>query len=194
MVCKCMQPDNNDGSSAYGAAAQEKTWHRHRSTYLLGWNASSWMATRLPRGNGSYCQRRSRLGWLYGPTKTCPRCDEREGSGVCPAPGSLADFLRSFEHVFVMCEGHRCARHISGYWPLNVSIKPFDTEDFNRMLAHQLSPPVAHALGLAPQRAASRRAVPSATAHRLLVLLAHLTVVQEAARRGSRNILIMESV
>lgn len=157
------------------------TWsfRAQTSTYLRGW--TSW-AVRESRSNDSYCERRFRMGWQHGPTPTCPRCDEKPAANVCPPPGTLSDFVRSFGHAFVLCHSHTCARHLSGYWPVDLDLEIFDAAVFNRRLARKFGPAVAHALGLTrPGRRALKSrfaAGAGATAHRVLVLLAHLEIVR----------------
>ena len=175
----------------------EPTWTNRadRSTYLLGDWQQSW--TREPRANSSYCDQRFELGWRFGPTKTCPRCAEIPVANICPPPGTLSDFVQSFAHAFVLCHAHSCARHLSGYWPLDVQLEIFDALKYNRGLARTVGPAVAHALGLtAPGRRALKshsRTADAAAAHRVLVLLAHLEIVHIAARRGLANVIIIEA-
>lgn len=175
--------------------AEPAGWHfrAERSHYLLGWSAAAW--TKEPRANASHCQRRFRMGWRTGPTKTCPKCADVVGANVCPRPGTLSDFVRSFEHAFVLCHAHQCARHMSGYWPLSLTIEPFDVGVFNQGVARLVGPTVAHALGLTRpgRRALQRVDSHAAAAHRVLVLLAHLEIVTIAARRNLTNVLVLES-
>ena len=118
----------------------------------------------LPRGD---CSNETKT---RSPTATCPRCDEVPGAGVCPAPGSLADFALLFNRTYILCSGHvrpvhrpnglnspprsNCERHRGGYWPeeLHRRIRVFDHTQLNQRFARLAGPTAAVALGIVGQK------------------------------------------
>lgn len=93
----------------------------------------------------------------------CPRCQEVPGAGVCPAPGTLSDFVLSFNHTYVLCFGPAtCPRHRRGYWPRAVHerMTVIDGRDLDRALARRVGPRVAAILGIDAAAAAATAAAP----------------------------------
>ena len=87
----------------------ERRWHS--PYYWDGWDAPGSNLTSLPRGK---CPTGS------PPSIECPRCQENPRAGACPEPGPMADLMRLFPRVLIICGGFECARHAGGYWPQDV--------------------------------------------------------------------------
>lgn len=151
-----------------------------------------------PRGNCVDAERRR--VW----SDTCPRCQEVPGAGVCPAPGTLADFMLLFNHTYVMCFGpETCPRHRYGYWPIEVHrrMTVIDGHDLDRKLARRLGPHLAAWLGISPSPHGSilgQSSIGEAPGwvrtlrHRVVALLSTLKVVDLARAAGLPNELVLE--
>ena len=73
----------------------------------------------------------------------CPRCEEVRGAGVCPAPGSLTDFMILFNVTYILCFGSSCKRHHYGYWPpvVHERMVVFDGKNIDIEIAKKLPIP-----------------------------------------------------
>ena len=139
------------------------------------------------------CNKRKKfLRWDNGPTKVCPRCDERPGAGICPAAGTLSEFVQLFDRAVVICRGVTCARHESGYWPVDLEIDILNVDEFNHELASHSHPRVAAALGLVSSPMVKSHWAETIR-HRVLGLLAHLTAVLTSRARNHSNVVVFES-
>ena len=87
----------------------ERRWHS--PYYWDGWDAPGSNLTSISRGK---CPTGS------PPSIECPRCQENPRAGACPEPGPMADLMRLFPRVLIICGGFECARHAGGYWPQDV--------------------------------------------------------------------------
>ena len=90
----------------------ERRWHS--PYYWDGWDAPGSNLTSLTRGQ---CPAGS------PPSIVCPRCQENPRAGACPEPGPMADLMRLFPRVLIICGGFECARHAGGYWPQDVQVR-----------------------------------------------------------------------
>ncbi len=151
----------------------------------------------VPRGNCVDAERKR--VW----SDTCPRCQEVPGAGVCPAPGTFADFMMLFNHTYVLCFGPgTCPRHRYGYWPREVHrrMTVIDGHDLDRKLARRLGPHLAALLGISSSHASTleRRSIRQAPPwvrtlrHRIIALLSTLTIVDLARAAGRPNVLVLE--
>ena len=156
--------------------------------------SSSASSVFVPRGD---CARAERQRvW----SETCPRCQEIAGAGVCPAPGTLADFALLFNKTFVLCYGKAtCPRHRKGYWPqqLHERMSVYDGRDLDRILGHRVGLRVAALLGIAggaprTREAKALRESLKIVRHRVLALLASLKMVEMAHDEGLSNVLVLE--
>ena len=136
---------------------------------------------------------------------TCPRCQEVPGAGVCPAPGTLSDFVLLFNRTFVLCFGDAtCPRHRGGYWPRAVHerMSVIDGHDLDRKLAEHVGDRAAAMLGILPPDRASasdilnlKRKAPDwlrIVRHRVLALLATLKIIELAHAANLPNVLVLE--
>ena len=134
---------------------------------------------------------------------TCPRCQEVAGAGVCPAPGTLSDFMLLFNRTFVLCFGSEtCPRHERGYWPRAVHerMTVIDGKTLDARLSRHLGPKGAALLGILASNAtvAAHRHKKKApywvriARHRVLALLATLKVIEQARAANLQNALILE--
>lgn len=169
-------------------------WKKQHSTYLCDFDTKIFRDERKPRDDEECKKRKKLLGWDNGPTRVCPRCDEKRGAGICPGAGTLSDFLHLFDRAVVICSGVACARHYSGYWPLDLNIEVLDVENVNRNLSSISHPRVAEALGIGmPETRLKRRSRwEETTRHRVLGLFAHLTAVLSTSPNQS-NVAVVES-
>ncbi len=183
--------------------APSTTWDyvSQRSTYLHNHHNERSDGRRAPPRDDKECERRRKtLDWQRGPSRRCPRCDEKPGAGVCPSPGSLVDFIKLFDRAVVICRGVACVRHRFGYWPGDLDLDVLDVDDFNKNLASRSHPRVARALGISDDdysSSSSKQLLAShwakAARHRVLNLFAHLSVVVASRARNDRNVLVLES-
>lgn len=91
----------------------------------------------MTRGNCVEAERRR--VW----SESCPRCQDVPGAGVCPAPGTLENFMLLFNRTYVLCfSPETCRRHRRGYWSPEVHARMtvFDGHDLDKKL---LLPPRA---------------------------------------------------
>lgn len=121
---------------------------------------------------------------------------------MCPEPSPLAQLMRLFPRVLVICGSFECARHSGGYWPHDVQdrITLVRFELVNRRLAARIGGALAAELGIAEPAiipVGHRARLSSGTRRRLkeriLPLAAHLHAVSLAADSGAVSTLILES-
>lgn len=112
----------------------------------------------------------------------------------------MADLMRLFPRVLIICGGFECARHAGGYWPQDVQarIRLVRFEPVNRRLAAELGQGLSAELGIGPALAGApppRLGAVWQTAQqkRLLPLAAHLHAVALAAEEGASRVMILES-
>ena len=161
------------------------------SPYLKGWDAQGSNFSQLLRGA---CPEKAL------PSRECPRCEERERAGVCPAPATIADLLALTPRVHVLCIKEECARHVGGYWPVAVKerMRALDVRHFNVEVARAAGRSLSCAFGLtAPggckgPRRVSRDEVANVR-KRILPLLGHLHAVTLAAKEGHQMVAVLES-
>ena len=153
------------------------------SPYLVGWDRPGANFSALDRGA---CPEGSR------PSANCPRCEERERAGVCPAPGTLGSLIALFPRIYVLCVGGDCARHVGGYWPSAVRdrMRVLDVSALNKQLARVAGPSLAPHLGLGEQK--YEGSLMYAQRKRVLPLLSHLHAVHLAARDSLDSVAVME--
>ena len=166
----------------------ERRWHS--PYYWDGWDAPGSNLTSLTRGK---CPAGA------PPSIECPRCQENPRAGACPEPGPMADLMRLFPRVLIICGGFECARHAGGYWPQDVQarIRLVRFEPVNLRLAAELGQGLSLELGIGPALAGApprlSAAWQAATQKRLLPLAAHLHAVALAAEEGVDRVMILES-
>ena len=153
------------------------------SPYLAGWESLGSNFSNLDRG---VCPKGATV------SAVCPRCEERERAGVCPAPGTLGDVLSIFPRMYVLCVGGDCARHVGGYWPRSVSdrMRVIDIVALNVRLSHIAGQSLSPHLGIGGQTPGNLELY--AARKRVLPLLAHLHAVHLAAREGVRGVVVLE--
>ena len=111
----------------------------------------------------------------------------------------MADLMRLFPRVLIICGGFECARHAGGYWPHDVQarIQLVRFEPINQRLAAEIGPDLSAELGIAPALSGGRLRLSAATRtmlqRRLLPLAAHLHAVSLAAAEGASRVMILES-
>ena len=164
------------------------------------------------RGNCTQAERERR--WSV----SCPRCEEVPGAGVCPAPGTLSDFVRLFNHTYVLCFGTRsCPRHRQGYWPRDVHerMTVLDGHELDAKLGQRLGPFARSLLGIGDNQSrpthSKRGSLISrkeahlllkkerdedrqirTLQHRMKQLLAVLEIIELAHSAGLPNVLVLE--
>ena len=105
----------------------------------------------------------------------------------------MADLMRLFPRVLIICGGFECARHAGGYWPKDVQarIRLVRFEPVNQRLAVEIGQELSAELGIARALSGARprlsAAMQTTLQRRILPLAAHLHAVTLAAQEGARR-------
>lgn len=170
------------------AKKYERKWHS--PYYWDGWDEPGSNLSTISRGA---CPSGA------PPSLNCPRCQENPRAGPCPDPAPMAEVMRLFPRVLIICGGFECARHAGGYWPRDVQarIQLVRFEPVNQMLASEVGRSLSVELGIGPTLASDRPRLSAGTQAllrtRVLPLAAHLHAVGLAAQEGVGRVMVLES-